>query len=93
MLSNEQIEAAAKAIALSDGWSEDDWENSDGPPHHVMIRHAKAALIAAEQVQKARLSAAEDALDFIAGQIYADSIVAHERRIWEAIEEYRAAYP
>ncbi len=53
MLSKAQIEAAAKAIALSNGWSEDDWENSDGPPHHLMIRHAKAALIAAEAVEKA----------------------------------------
>lgn len=51
MLSNAQMEAAAKAIALSDGWSEDDWENSDGPPHHVIIRHAKAALIAAAKVR------------------------------------------
>ncbi len=40
-----------------------------------------------------QLKAAEETIDFIASQLYADTIVAHERRIWEAIEEYRDRFP
>jgi hypothetical protein len=51
MPSRNEVEAAAKALARSDDWSEDQWNDTDGPPRSTYYQYAEAALTAAERVR------------------------------------------